>query len=216
MLHSGVRGGYCWIETNSNNTFRQLIHNQVIPLQCCCSLGSNGDKVISCWLALANLHTVATCERNIISAQNRMLLLWKVGLSPTVCAGKRNRVDNCTDAFMSPVQSGARSGAPWRDCPWRGFLSAVGLSLIYGGHHWLAGRAGGAQAPSLSQPQLKANYIFISLWSGWTRTDLWSRPETDMDPIPLSCRSGGDNNNNKRQECSKMYVMQQYEIKFNT
>lgn len=41
------------------------------------------------------------------------------------------------------------------------FLSVAGLSLIYRGHNWAAGRTGGARAPSLSQPQVMANYIFI-------------------------------------------------------
>lgn len=113
-------------------------------------------------------------------------------LSLSLCWQGENWMDNTTGALMSLAHSGGSSGAPRPGCPWRGCLSAAGLSLIYGGRQWLAGRAGGVQAPSLSQPQLKANYIFISLWSGWTRTDLWSQPETDMDLIPLSSWSGAD------------------------
>lgn len=73
----------------------------------------------------------------------------------------------------------------------------AGLSLIYGGHHQLAGGTGGARAPSLSQPQVMANYIFISLRSGRTRTDSRPRPETDMDPNHLSSWSEGDTHYDK-------------------
>lgn len=69
-------------------------------------------------------------------------------------------------ACMSQVHIGGSTSAPRRGCPWRGFLSVAGLSLIYGGHRGLAEGAGGAWAPSLTQPQVMANYIFISLWSG--------------------------------------------------
>lgn len=71
-------------------------------------------------------------------------------------------------------------------CPLRGFLSVLGLNLIYGGHNCTTERTGGAQAPSLTQPQVMANYIFISLWSGRTRTDLQPQLETNMDPNHLS------------------------------
>lgn len=77
---------------------------------------------------------------------------------------------------MSQVQTGRSSGALRPGCPWRGFLSAAGLSLIYGGHNWAAGRTG--EAPSLSQPQVMANYNFISSWPGRTRADLQPQPET--------------------------------------
>lgn len=176
MLHSGVRS-YCWFEINSNNTFRQVIHNQVIPLLCCWSLGSFG-RWTHLMQACFSQFAYSCCmwvKHNFSSNANASTL--KPGIPPSLCAGKENWMDNSTGALMSLAHSGGSSGAPRRGCPWRGCLSAVGLSLIYGGRHWLAGRAGGAQAPSLSQPRLKANYIFISLWSGWTRTELWSEPD---------------------------------------
>ncbi len=148
---------------------------------------------------MANLHIVTACEWNNVSVEKRVPPCWNMGLPPTVCAVLGNWMDNCAiggfcsaHACMSQVHIGGSTGAPRRGCPWRGFLSLAGLSLIYGGHQWLAGGTGGAQAPSLSQPQVMANYIFISLRSSRTRTDLRPRPETDMDPNHLSSRSERD------------------------
>lgn len=191
MLHSGVRS-YCWFERNSfrthsdNEIKTKLLPFYVAVVRVCSGRG----ELISCSLASANLHTVAACEWNIFSAQTRVFPLWNLGSSTSLCA--ENWMDNSTGALMSLAHSGGGSNAARWGCPWRGILSAVGLSLIYGDRQWLAGRAGGAQAPLRSQPQLKANYRFISLWSGWTRTNFWSRPETDMDLIPLSSWLGAD------------------------
>lgn len=197
LLHSRVKG-YCWFETKSNNTFRQLIPHWVVPLRGRSSPGSAGRKLISlCRLVMANLHIVAAFDWNGREMSTSIL---KYGITPQFVLCRGNWVDNCATGggFVVPMtvcHRGHNAGsthAPRRGCPWRGFLSVAGLSLIYGGHHWLAGGTGGARAPSFSQPQVMTNYIFISLWSGWTRTDLWPQPETDMDPNHLSSRSARD------------------------
>lgn len=138
-------------------------------------------------LVMANLHIVSACEWNSAFEEKRVLPYWNRCLLPTVCAVWGKWLDNCAmggfgsaHACMSQVHSGWSTGAPRWGCPWREFLSVAGLSLIYRGHNWAAGRTGGAWAPSLSQPQVMANYIFISVRCGRTRTDLQPRPENDI------------------------------------
>lgn len=157
----------------NQNTFRHLIHYCFPSVFQQSGFGWGVGIISPCWLIMTNLHIVAACEWNRVSAEKQELLPWNMGfLLPTACAAQG---EPCIELVpwrycravpcMSQVHTGGRLSME-RIL----FSERTDLELWWPS---VAGVTGGAQAASLSQPQVIANDFVISLHSEWTLTDMY-------------------------------------------